>query len=42
MRNIEELSFKEISEKIGKSEVSLRKSYQRVLSSVKSILAQKK
>lgn len=42
MRNIEELSFKEISEKIGKSEVSLRKAYQRILSSIKGILSQKK
>ena len=42
MRNVEEFSFKEISIKLGKSEVSLRKSYQRILSSIKNIVSEKK
>ncbi len=42
MRNVEEFSFKEISLKLGKSEVSLRKSYQRILITIKNIVSEKK
>ncbi len=38
MRNQKNLSFKEISERIGKTDSSLRKSYERTLTSIKKFL----
>lgn len=41
LRNEAELSFKEISQQVGKSEVSVRKAYQRALDTIKKILIKK-